>query len=83
MNCKPGDLAVVVAKDKCISFHVGKIVRVNNWNPFTQAWMCTPDLKDTEGRFCDWADSALRPLRDNPGQDETLDWEPVPKKEFA
>ena len=28
-------------------------------------------------------DSRLRPLRDNPGQDETLDWAPVPHKEAA
>ena len=25
-------------------------------------------------------DACLRPLRDNPGQDETLTWAPVPKK---
>ena len=28
-------------------------------------------------------DTSLRPLRDNPGQDETLQWAPVPHKETA
>jgi hypothetical protein len=31
-----------------------------------------------------WApDEILKPLRDKPGQDETLDWCPVPTKETA
>ena len=34
-----------------------------------------------QGPYC--PDSVLRPLRDNPGADETLAWAPVPKKEKA
>jgi len=76
MNCKPGDLAIVVY---CInSANLGRVLRVVRPFPlFADAW-------EVEGQDSGkWAfDSWLRPIR-NPGddaQDETLQWLPVPSQ---
>lgn len=80
MNCKQGDLAVLLWRSVAPEHH-GRIVQcVRADGPW---WTVTPELPiaGQPGRF--WSgvhDSALRPLRD-PGddaQDETLAWKPVP-----
>ena len=92
MNCKQGDLAYTVAP-YCIEGR-GRIVRVLHLSDGRMlgdfipklgrvAWVCEGDIV-TEGndayRKGIIADECLRPIRDNPGQDETLTWAPVPKK---
>lgn len=97
MNCKPGDLAVVV---KSWAGNEGRIVRVIRLCPKTSKnpnidsrgiltapepyWVIDQALPDFEGTLGKtFADSQLRPIRD-PGddaQDETLSWLPVPSTE--
>ena len=85
MNCKEGDLAVVVdaAYDqlefigcfcRVLKSEIGIYSGVPVWS-FTDA---TGPLKRRE-----WSkirDMYLRPIRDQPGTDETLDWCPVPNE---
>lgn len=85
MNCKPGDLAVIVNTIPRFSRFIGRIVVVvelNNSLPshFEPQW--DTDLKEN-GHTVVVADRHLRPIRDNPGQDETLTWRDVPTKETA
>lgn len=87
MNCKEGDLAVYVGKLSprdvgaivtCVRFlGVRRVLDGSN----ALVWEVTPPLRYTEATRKDWiSDCSLRPIRDNPGQDETLSWAPVPKK---
>lgn len=81
MNCKQGDLAVVVRLrgGSYRGIQLGSIVeclspaRSPRGEP---SWV----IVRNGGLFGDLCivDSALRPLRGNPGQDETLTWLPVP-----
>lgn len=83
MNCKPGDLAVVV---RTISRpeRLGMLVTIIR--PYqNDAWIVEPmcGLPSPAGWYApDWG---LRPLRDSndDAQDETLSWLPVPSKEIA
>jgi hypothetical protein len=91
MNCKPGDLAVVIAARHTPQL-IGALVRVLRLATpgetisrcfFGQSWVqvCTGESswlveKDDQQWF--HRDCALRPIRDQPGQDETLTWAPVP-----
>lgn len=89
MNCKPGDLAVIVRSHD--RRNVGKLVRVLRTYPRAEAsWWISSDSV-LHGIYSDWPvgaevgmfDSHLRPIRD-PGadaQDETLQWLPVPTTE--
>lgn len=101
MNCKQGDLAVVVSSANCKNF--GKIVRciriATRKEKFdamlfafmdevfwvTDARLLLSFIADkSPAGFTNLAmDSALRPIRDNDGEDETLQWAPVPTKETA
>ena len=87
MNCKPGDLAIVVGGDPLVPPPLGAIVRVTVLNYiFSDCWETDPPIFDPSGRhFIVIQDAHLRPIR-NPGddaQDETLTWLPVPQKEHA
>ena len=89
MNCKPGDLAIVVHFPA--PFVNGKIVRCVRLAEPCQcefcnsqpAWFIEEPLEflvigrtlRVEGFF----DEYLRPIRDQEGQDETLSWAKVPK----
>lgn len=89
MNCKPGDLAVIVAtQDPYWLKDIGRLVNV--LAPFGDgaSWFISP--VDGSGFECRGRvfqkmgeyDRNLRPIRD-PGddaQDETLQWLPVPSK---
>ena len=97
MNCKPGDLAVVV---KSWAGNEGRIVRVirlcqeasKNYNIDSRGiltapqlyWVIDQALPDFEGTLSHaFPDSQLRPIRD-PGddaRDETLEWLPVPSRD--
>ena len=75
MNCKPGDLAVIV--HGCLA---GAIVRVTELDPLPSPcgrplWFYDGDVRDAEGeRYESIWDHVLRPIRDQPGADETLTW---------
>jgi len=92
MNCKPGDLAIVV---KSAAGNEGKIVRCERlasslelketlYNPNYPTWVIDQPLKTKFGFYRALApDFFLRPIR-NPGEDakdQTLEWLPVPSKE--
>ena len=86
MNCKPGDLAVIVRSERAPE-HIGKIVTCVRPHIFlgVECWEITPTLKNSTGGTAYWAvpDRQLRPIRD-PGddaQDETLEWLPVPRQD--
>jgi hypothetical protein len=85
MNCKPGDLAVIKNHIEGIGYN-GRIVEVVGYCGTVAAWRdCwwvkplgwAPPLSSCElsvaGDFL-FPDSLLRPIRDNPGADETLTW---------
>ena len=87
MNCKQWDLAVVVRTT--LGINEGKIVQVIS--RYDGPWRDTPNkpgwrldrkaIVDTHGQYFEYCpDEYLRPLRDNPGTDETLLWAPVPSK---
>ena len=96
MNCKPGDLAWIVAPFEAAGRGlvvtvveaaaagltcVAKNGGISSWpSAGGHAWIC--DSHDA--RFpCVIADEALRPIRD-PGddaRDETLEWKQVPSRE--
>lgn len=88
MNCKPGDLAVVVNGGQWHQEHVGKIVSVKRlaWpNEYGPTWEYEPELWSTKWQLyvpC-LEDVAIRPIRD-PGDDavdESKAWlPPVPAK---
>ena len=89
MNCKPGDLAVMVRSE--FQRNIGCLFLVVDAHRCdTGEWRCeaVTDCDTSEGRrkagTIVWAlDSRLRPIR-NPGeeaQDETLQWLPVPSTE--
>jgi hypothetical protein len=90
MNCKPGDLAVIV---KAVNpANLGQIVRCVSLLP---RWACAyptgyrfADCWRTEQPFRGWdgtlstvcPDEALRPIRDQDGEDETLTWAGKPEQ---
>jgi hypothetical protein len=88
MNCEKGDLAIIV---ESAAGNEGKIVRCleldmecGQWIPGGLSEECPiwitdtmlPDFGGTMGVRV--ADYQLRPLRDKPGEDETLQWLDVP-----
>jgi hypothetical protein len=77
MNCKPGDLAVVLCPLHEMRFF-GKIVQtirfVNG-----DYWEVDPPLDNFKGVYDNW----LRPIRDNDGEDEILRIAGKPEKANA
>ena len=89
MNCKPGELAVIV---KSMAGNEGKIVRClrlatkdevlqTRFTIYPVVWLIDKALPTRLGHLAPLAyDVGLRPIRD-PGPDavdETLTWKPVP-----
>lgn len=89
MNCKPGDLAVIV---KSYAGNEGKIVRCLEPRPnhkfldlrdgtffIAFGWLLDTEIKGRYGRTATVAaDFQLRPLRNSDGADETLTWKAIP-----
>ena len=76
MNCKPGDLAVIVGchpNQKYTLGHICTIIRRSD-HPQTgePGWHFEPPVRLTDNNCT--LDAYLRPLRDQPGDDETLTW---------
>ena len=79
MNCKPGDMAIVVSGFP--RKNIGKIVVVTTVSIVfsNNIWRYEGVLTNEFGlRILGVADECLRPLRDTDGQDETLTWRDVP-----
>lgn len=93
LNCKPGDLARIIPHDDGMgnfvsSKIVDKIVRVlNNVTPpnpeclVDAVWMLEEPISVNTGSeiliIDGLIDGILRPIRDEPGVDESLLWAPV------
>jgi len=95
MNCKQGDLVRYVGSNPYnrpnVYGWIGLIVCSIADRNGDKCWVVNPPLpggivKNSDSSWSDgtWLfDSSCKPIRDNPGQDETLQWAPVPKKETA
>ena len=79
MNCKPGDLAIIV---RSIAGNEGKIVRLlrlhtgsSNYFFGGPRWVIDAPVTDCWGfPINSLADACLRPIRDQEGDDETFSW---------
>ncbi len=90
MNCKQGDLAVIVHSD-FFKENIGKIVTCVEFKAGpdgSPAWVIDRALFEGTRRthnksFAgDWVcDKVLRPIRDQPGEDETLRIAGLPNKQ--
>lgn len=74
LNCKAGDLAVIV---RSMAGNEGRIVRCvefvgcgDDWHD--DCWLVDPPVMGTLRLQREVSDSKLRPLRDNDGEDEVL-----------
>lgn len=89
MNCKPGDLAIVVndieyPQNNGALLRVVSRLRPSDRHPFE--WRCEPLSTFHFGErvcypghgVCVYRDIELKPLRDGDGQDETLAWAGLP-----
>lgn len=99
LNCKPGDLAVII-RDLDAPENIGRLVTVirsfldgSEWYPSPVidtrfSWEVKPVRKligwgrggvlVDDSSNCSFPDADLRPIRDEPGVDESLLWAPVP-----
>jgi hypothetical protein len=83
MFCKIGDLAVIVNGENC-----GRLIEVRSYSAFGPRWWSVRVLGSPARGECvgfstfslegNIEDRRLRPLRDEPGDDETLRWKTVP-----
>jgi hypothetical protein len=74
MNCKPGDLCVIVGRQQPGARHFeGKIVRVTHMTS-VHHWAYEPPylVSTLQGACSGLLDSSLRPIRDADGTDEAL-----------
>lgn len=84
MNCKPGDLAVLV-RARLDPTHLGKIVSVIKWDARLEGWVVKPPLFTNGVEWGAVKDSSLRRI-DNPGDDavdEVIQRIGTPHKETA
>ena len=82
MNCKQGDIAIVV---KSSHGNEGKIVTCTKFLGnvsgfrFDDYWAIDTPITGSDGIPCDTvSDRALKPIRGTFGPDQTLAWKPVP-----
>lgn len=107
LNCRPGDMAVIVRPTLRGPQLLGMVVTIMHAAPIRD-FLLPDGFKQLNDRPNYWVvefqrqieapmlfggfvgarltrygiapDVALRPIRDNPGADETLEWAPVPAK---
>lgn len=93
MNCKQGDLAIVVMSEagnegrivRCVKF-VGKRRWHSKYRGMEElaTWNIDPPLASWMGNLkIEAPDCALRPIRDQHGDDETLAWAGKPEQVAA
>lgn len=86
MRCKVGDLAIIVRADRGQQFMLGLLVEVlradmpGAWHVKLQREVTNP-YNGFVSQFAHARDDYLRPIRDNPGDDETLVWAPLKETE--
>ena len=85
MNCKQGDLAVIVKSAAGNEGVILTCIRPYNgpWKQYEYlpGWEVDRKIRAASGEVSEFVpDRLLRPLRDNPGTDESLLWAPVPSK---
>ena len=91
MNCKPGDLAIVVIGRNagklftCLKLKYVRVFLSTGEMPLKWCWEADCNFEDWSGDIVDnlIEDDLIRPIR-NPGEDardETLSWLPVPTRE--
>jgi len=94
MNCKQGDLALIVQSSyghegkivRCVELYVGySTYRGKRSHSPLEAivWLIDTPLQKGDKVNNLANDCCLRPIRDQDGQDETLTWLDVPSKEIA
>lgn len=94
MNCKQGDLAVIVHSNAGNEGKFVTCVRLASDEEVARAgysvrsgepcWILDAELKLTNNsKEKIGIDKWMRPIRDNDGEDETLQWAPVPTKGTA
>ena len=99
MNCKQDDLAIKVQSTEGAWIEVGAVVKVISFQGEKVGLLANGRLGHRGPRWLveyngstvnpitgrNWTalDSQLRPIRDSDGEDETLQWAPVPTKETA
>jgi hypothetical protein len=94
MNCKQGDLAVIVRSRAgnegrfvtCLRLaSKDELARAGYWLHIDKpCWILDAAINVTGGgQESIGLDEWMRPIRDNDGEDETLQWAPVPTKETA
>ena len=82
MNCKPGDLAIIVSSKagnegrivRCLEF-IGEVRGLEG----RDRWRIDQAIKSEYTATFTANDSQLRPIRDQPGDDETLSWASKPE----
>lgn len=85
MNCKPGDLAVIV-KPGTTTRNLGRLVHVLHAINSSDWWIEVVGApmhgyrsgNEAWAKFGIVEDHRLRPIRDQPGADESLTWAPAP-----
>lgn len=86
MNCKPGDLAVIVQSHD--ERNIGKFVTVLDAWDESSWWIVSTSVLYARtgdipaGKEIGAYDSHLRPIRDSDGEDETLTWAGKPRSVF-
>lgn len=96
MNCKPGDLAIVIwaraaatipvgSIVRCVRFYAGMaLVQSESKRKHVETWIVEHRGQVSEdGWLWNVPDAHLRPIRDIDGEDEALQWAPLPVKEIA
>lgn len=91
MNCKPGDLAVVASGVNAErSRNIGRICSVIRFIGYVEGWVGTDrweidiEVIGTKGTLHRHIrDAYLKPIRDNDGEDETLQWSGKPQEVTA
>ena len=84
MNCKQGDLAIGVRVSAAANdWVIGRIVLCEQLRIVRgfSGWMIEGQIVSPDSHNFDYAwvaDHCLRPLRDQPGDDETLEWSGLP-----
>lgn len=87
MNFKPGMLVLCVGHAPGVTWcapYVGTVRVVREASRVhDRHWLLEPPTRDEYGYEGSWHERRLVPIRDNPGEDETLTWAGRPEKVSA
>lgn len=87
MNCKPNDMAVVVGSCDLTGNHlIGRVFTLTTsyvLDGYSYWHYDGVKVQTPWGQLNALWDGALRPIRDEPGQDESLTWAGLPQEVMA